>query len=179
MKYYFNCECGKRIDVLPSQAGSSLQCVCGLKNAVPSLSRLTKEAPTSEQLASQKKSVDEMVRLPALMMIVTTAASMLLTLYLLQDIHEFYDARFAKDFEGARAASTGSIILNLACWAYILYGAIRMRQFQDYGHAKVAAMLCLIPCVNPMLGFVSGFMALRVLVRDDVKAEFEARRKGQ
>lgn len=48
MSFQVLCECGKTSNVCPSQAGTTVDCVCGRNNLVPPLSRLQRSAEDSE-----------------------------------------------------------------------------------------------------------------------------------
>ena len=104
--------------------------------------------------------------------------SILINLYALQGIDDFYKARFADNDEIGRGVTTIHTVVALAACVYVTYGGIRMRQLRDYGHARTAAILCLIPCVNPALGAIWGLYALYILSREDVKKAFEQRARS-
>jgi hypothetical protein len=43
MSYFVDCSCGRRIDVVKSQAGSSIGCVCGAALEIPPLTQLKQQ----------------------------------------------------------------------------------------------------------------------------------------
>jgi len=64
-------------------------------------------------------------------------------------------------------------ILNAALWIFVLFGALRMRQFRSRSLCVTAAVLTLAPiqcCCG--LGIATGIWALVVLNREDVRQSF-------
>ena len=154
MKYYFACECGSRNYVIVSQAGSTVRCACGSDKSVPSLSKLNKEFPSDEQLVRRARNVEDIVRIPALLMVVSSTVSIVLILYYLQSLEDFIGKRWrgqGEESQGLKGIVFIYATVSLTYNAFIVYGGIRMRQLRDYGLAKTAAFLCLIPCFNPAL----------------------------
>lgn len=65
------------------------------------------------------------------------------------------------------------IVLFFAA-AFVLYGALQMKSMKNYGVAKSAAVVAVIPCVGPccLLGIPFGIWALVVLSKPHVQASF-------
>lgn len=69
------------------------------------------------------------------------------------------------------------LVLNfvgLAIGVVILFGAIKMKNLQNYQYAMTASILAMIPCLSPccLLGLPFGIWALVVLNDPNVKASF-------
>ena len=58
--------------------------------------------------------------------------------------------------------------------SFVLFGAIKMKNMTDYGLARAAAIVAMIPCVGPccLLGIPFGIWALVVLGKQHVKDAF-------
>jgi hypothetical protein len=58
--------------------------------------------------------------------------------------------------------------------AFIIFGALKMKNLQSYGLAMAAAILAIIPCLSPccLLGLPIGIWSLVVLMDDNVKRSF-------
>jgi hypothetical protein len=67
-------------------------------------------------------------------------------------------------------------ILQIIIAILILIGAIKMKSLRSYEFAYAAAILSVIPCINPccgwILGLIFGIWAMVVLAKPDVKAQF-------
>lgn len=65
-------------------------------------------------------------------------------------------------------------IILVAASAYVLYGAIQMKNFTNYTAARTAAIISVIPCLGPccFLGIPFGIWALVVLAKPEVKDAF-------
>ncbi len=65
------------------------------------------------------------------------------------------------------------IILVMAS-SFVLYGAFKMLRMTNYGAARAAAIVAVIPCVGPccIVGIPFGVWALVVLNRPEVKNAF-------
>jgi hypothetical protein len=75
------------------------------------------------------------------------------------------------------AGTIGVIIgvLVLLIQAFIIWGAMQMRQLRSYGAAMAASILGMVPCFFPCccpLGLPFGIWALVVLLRPEVKTAF-------
>jgi phage FluMu protein Com len=67
-------------------------------------------------------------------------------------------------------------ILGLALAVFVLLGASKMKNLQNYGFAMAAAIIALVPCTSPccLLGLPFGIWALVVLTDSSVKAAFRS-----
>ena len=65
-------------------------------------------------------------------------------------------------------------VVMLIANGIILWGAIEMRRLHNYGLAKAAAVLAIIPCFGPffIIGMPFGLHALSTLNRESVKQRF-------
>jgi hypothetical protein len=64
-------------------------------------------------------------------------------------------------------------LISLGYNAFIIFGAIKMRQLQNFGLAMAAAILAIVPCSGCYcLGIPFGIWALVVLNKPEVKASF-------
>ena len=66
----------------------------------------------------------------------------------------------------------GGLLLISA--AFVLFGAIKMKNMKDYGVAKAAAIVAIIPFVGPccLIGIPFGIWAVVVLNKPHVRAAF-------
>lgn len=68
------------------------------------------------------------------------------------------------------------IILQIVIAILILIGAIKMKSLRSYEFAYAAAILSVIPCINPccawILSLIFGIWAMVVLAKPDVKSQF-------
>jgi hypothetical protein len=68
------------------------------------------------------------------------------------------------------------VILQIIIAILILIGAIKMKSLRSYEFAYAAAILSVIPCINPccgwILGLIFGIWAMIVLAKPDVKSQF-------
>jgi hypothetical protein len=68
------------------------------------------------------------------------------------------------------------IILQIVIAILILMGAIKMKSLRSYEFAYAAAILSMIPCINPccgwILGLIFGIWAMVVLAKPGVKSQF-------
>lgn len=68
------------------------------------------------------------------------------------------------------------VILQIIIAILILVGAIKMKSLRSYEFAYAAAILSVIPCINPCCGWVLslifGIWAMVVLAKPDVKSQF-------
>lgn len=112
----------------------------------------------------------ELIRLPA------TAAAMQ------QYEQMFQDNPQAAELMQKIAAFAGGpfgyiqCILQIIIAILIIMGAIKMKGLRSYEFAYAAAILSVIPCINPccgwFLGLIFGIWAMIVLAKPDVKAQF-------
>jgi hypothetical protein len=67
-----------------------------------------------------------------------------------------------------------SSIMGILIGGLILFGAMKMRQLNNWGLALAASILAMIPCLSPCccLGLPIGIWALVVLLDNNVKASF-------
>ena len=63
----------------------------------------------------------------------------------------------------------------LAASFYVLWGSLQMKRLANYAHARMAAIVAAIPCIGPccLLGIPFGIWALNVLVRPEVRSQFD------
>jgi len=131
----------------------------------------------------------EAVSLPAILLMVLSAISVLLGL--INVLQAFGGADPAVEQlledpnlpEGARQVLAGvsttggkllfalpTVVLN----AIVFFGALKMKNLQSYGLAMAAAIISVIPCCGPCacLGIPVGIWALVVLNKPEVKAAF-------
>jgi uncharacterized protein DUF4339 len=70
----------------------------------------------------------------------------------------------------------GTAILQIVIAILILVGAIKMKSLRSYEFAYAAAILSVIPCINPccawFLTLIFGIWAMIVLAKPDVKSQF-------
>jgi hypothetical protein len=78
----------------------------------------------------------------------------------------------------ARAQSSGPIfaIVAILCSAFIIFGALKMKNLQSRNLAMAAAILACIPCLSPCccVGIPFGIWALVVMNKPEVKGSFTA-----
>ena len=125
-------------------------------------------SPPSEQ--NQPSSRDE-IRAPATaLMVVSIIALGLGVLGLVLDV--VLMAVNGQDLE-LIIRSIWGVALLLAS-SFVLFGAIKMKNMTDYGLARAAAIVAMIPCVGPccLLGIPFGIWALVVLGKQHVKDAF-------
>jgi hypothetical protein len=69
----------------------------------------------------------------------------------------------------------GSAIFTLLMGAVILFGAMKMRQLENYVFALTATILAMLPCVSAccILGLPFGIWALVVMNKPEVKSQFK------
>ncbi len=69
----------------------------------------------------------------------------------------------------------GSAIFTLAMGIVILFGALKMRNLENYVFALIAAILAIVPCVSAcfILGLPFGIWALVVMNKPEVKSQFK------
>jgi hypothetical protein len=67
-----------------------------------------------------------------------------------------------------------SSIMGILIGGLIFFGAMKMRQLNNWGLALAAAILAMIPCLSPCccIGLPIGIWALVVLLDDNVKRSF-------
>lgn len=67
-----------------------------------------------------------------------------------------------------------SSILGILIGGLIIFGALKMRQLNNWGLSMAATVLAMIPCLSPCccLGLPIGIWALVVLLDDNVKRSF-------
>jgi hypothetical protein len=65
-------------------------------------------------------------------------------------------------------------IMGILIGGLILFGAMKMRQLNNWGLALASSILAMIPCLSPCccLGLPIGIWALVVLLDNNVKASF-------
>ena len=65
------------------------------------------------------------------------------------------------------------VVLVIAS-SYVLYGAIQMKNLKNYGTARAAAMVAMIPLLGPccILGIPFGIWAFVTLGKPEVQSEF-------
>jgi hypothetical protein len=73
---------------------------------------------------------------------------------------------------GPAAIITGG--LGIVTSIVVLFGAIKMKNLQNYGLSMTAAILAVVPCVSPccMIGLPIGIWALIALSKPEVKSAF-------
>jgi GYF domain 2 len=68
------------------------------------------------------------------------------------------------------------VVLQIIIAILILIGAIKMKSLRSYEFAFAAAILSVLPCINPCCGWVLslifGIWAMVVLAKPDVKSQF-------
>jgi hypothetical protein len=69
--------------------------------------------------------------------------------------------------------SIWGVVLLLAS-SFVLFGAIKMKNMTDYGLARAAAIVAMIPCIGPccLLGIPFGIWAFTVLGKQHVRDAF-------
>ena len=77
----------------------------------------------------------------------------------------------------ASKTSTGNIIqlvIVLVASGVMFYGAMKMKNLQSFGLSMAAAIIAMVPCVQPCycIGIPAGIWALIVLNKPEVKAAF-------
>ncbi len=131
----------------------------------------------------------EAVSLPAILLMVLSAISVLLGL--INVLQAFGGADPAVEQlledpnlpEGARqvlagVSATGSkvlfALLSVVLNGIVFFGALKMKNLQSHGLAMAAAIIAVIPCCGPCvcLGIPVGIWALVVLNKPEVKAAF-------
>jgi hypothetical protein len=68
-------------------------------------------------------------------------------------------------------------IVGLAIFAFVIYGALKMKNLEGHTVAVIAAIVSMIPCLYPCclpLGLPFGIWALVVLLDSEVKACFKS-----
>ena len=128
--------------------------------------------PYSSPLSEQKQpSGPDEIRAPAIaLMVVSIIALGLGVLGLVFDV--VLMAVNGQDLE-LIIRSIWGVALLLAS-SFVLFGAIKMKNMTDYGLARAAAIVAMIPCVGPccLLGIPFGIWALVVLGKQHVKDAF-------
>ncbi len=182
MEYYFECECGNKSRVLPSQAGTSLRCICGRTSRLPSLSKLKKEEPKRREGSATPA---QLVTGPAVGLVTVGALSIaillcliLFNVYLLTSgiAAQLPDPSVSLSKESSIAIRMMVEIVAVFANVGVIAGALQMKNLRNYGLAKTAAVLAIIPCLSPLC-FVSiplGVLALSYLNRSEVRSAFES-----
>jgi hypothetical protein len=75
------------------------------------------------------------------------------------------------------AAGSVSSVAHIGLSVLILIGALKMKNLENMGLAKTAAIIAMIPCISPccFLGLPIGWWALSTLGDQNVVASFYAR----
>ena len=65
-------------------------------------------------------------------------------------------------------------VVGMAIGGLIIFGAMKMKQLQNYNLALAAAVIAMIPCLSPccLLGLPIGIWALVILIKPEVKSAF-------
>lgn len=182
MDYYFECECGRRILVRATQVEAVLPCACGRTNQVPRLSKLSKVSQPTPVFAP---AIDNPVAGPAQYLLILSVISIVLLLLALAfDIFLLVGLSSAKLPQNAGAIDKQTQVFVRMTWGgvqilvnvIIVFGAMAMRDRTNYGYAKTAAILALIPGLSLccVLGIPFGLMALNALNRPGVKESFSS-----
>ncbi|WP_426749524.1 hypothetical protein [Myxococcus sp. Y35] len=131
----------------------------------------------------------EAVSLPAILLMVLSAISVLLGLINVLQAFGGTDPEITQMLEdpnlpeGARQAlatvsTTGGKLLlalpTLVLNAIVFFGALKMKNLQSYGLAMAASIIAVIPCCGPCacLGIPVGIWSLVVLNKPEVKSAF-------
>ena len=124
------------------------------------------------------------VKAPALaLMVVATVSIVVVSLGLVMDIFLLmYGAMESLDADDRIPIPRTTTIIVRMAWglllaavsAFVLFGAIKMKDRSNLRLARASAMLALVPCVGPcfVLGIPFGIWALLVLSKPNVKASF-------
>ncbi len=124
------------------------------------------------------------VKAPALaLMIVATISIVMVSLGLVMDIFLLMTgAMEGLDADDRRPIPQTTTLIVRMAWglllaaasAFVLFGAIKMKDKSNLGLARAAAIAALVPCVGPccILGIPFGIWALLVLNKPNVKASF-------
>jgi len=180
MNYYFDCECGRRIPVRATQADTDLACVCGKLNRLPALSKLSKERGTPlEHAPSGSSPVINAARGLIAVAIITIVCMALAVAF---DLFLLVSGATASMRDPSLGFSKEAQVLFRMIWAgvilfmnvLILFGAIDMAKLKNYGFAKTAATLAVIPCFSLccVISIPFGCSALSVLNRLEVRESF-------
>jgi hypothetical protein len=65
-------------------------------------------------------------------------------------------------------------VIGIAAGAFIVYGALQMKNLTKHGLALSAAIVAMIPCVSPccLIGLPIGIWAVVMLSKPEVKSHF-------
>jgi hypothetical protein len=182
MNYFFHCECGNKVVVSRSQSGSQVPCVCGRTNMVPSLSKLLKEQPKSVE---QRTSPPEFqVQAPASWLMGMSLFSVgCLALLIAFNIALLGSGVAEESSPISQGISSKQQILfrmtleivMLAMNVITFFGALSMSRLRNFGFARAAATIGLIPFLSPcvFLGIPIAYSALATLGRPEVKQAFK------
>jgi hypothetical protein len=79
---------------------------------------------------------------------------------------------WANMFSGTLGVVSG--IIGLLVSVFIFFGAMKMRNLENYGLAMAASIVAMIPCFSPccLLGLPIGIWALVILSKPEVKSAF-------
>ena len=182
MNYFFHCPCGHKLTVSRSQSGMQTPCVCGRSVAVPSLSKLSREQSQPEP--QRTAPVEFQVRGPASWLMGISAFSViclvaLIAFNLLAILRlDAPDAAVMGQSTSNRETVLLRLIIEvglLVVHAMIFFGAYSMSRMRNFGFARAAAMLAVLPGISPcvVLGIPIALSALSTLGRPEVKAAFK------
>ena len=123
----------------------------------------------------------EMVKLPALMLIVTAGVGAMFCLLMLL-LNVLGTGLSALSSEGGQQVFnllSGGVgifvdILGIALAGFLVYGALQMKALENYTMAVMASVIAMIPCLSPccVIGLPAGIWALVILLKPEVKAAF-------
>ena len=73
---------------------------------------------------------------------------------------------------GSRGFGAGMAAVGLLMGAVVLFGALKMKNLENYGLAMAASIIAMIPCVSPcrLLGLPMGIWAVVGLSKPEVKS---------
>lgn len=180
MNYYFDCECGRRIPVRATQADTEFRCACGKINRLPALSKLSKDR---EVPLDRTPSPGNPVTSPArALMIVAIITIIFMALAMGVDIVLLASGATGNMRDPSLGISKETQVFMRMIWAgvilfvnvIIFWGAMEMSKLQNYGFAKTAAVLAIIPCFSLccVVGVPFGIFALSVLNSPEVRDSF-------
>src|SRR5262249_52432082 len=136
---------------------------------------------------------EQKVKMPAMALLATTAAFMLIQLVLFIFAPAMLSGMtdFVNKMAAEQAAKSGTepppkidtseasrgwctFIFQMVGGGFIIFGALKMMKLQSWGIALAASILAIIPCTSPCCctGLPIGIWAIVVLVNSDVKAAF-------
>jgi hypothetical protein len=84
---------------------------------------------------------------------------------------------FIQLMEGMQKAGPFVSLLGIAVCAFVIFGALKMRNLQSHSLAMAAAIVGIIPCCYScccIFTMIGGIWGLVVLMKPEVKAAFSA-----